>query len=277
MDTYTSAVKHLYIHKHTESEHWQECKYCHVTTEKSAHKLGAWETVVKAGYTFEGEKQRECKICEYALKEAIPILSAPADKFVVVIPGYDKLVTSDPSSDDGTSSSGVSGEIGSDNPTANPSGSDSTPTVSTPATKELLTKGEENSVPALPILSPTEDGNIFVGWINKATGEAVKKGDKLTENIEIAPAWKDCGEGNHTDANEDNNCDDCGYILVKPSQPEGTNTSDSETTADNERNGENTSQAKDGAPSWGIILISCFGGVIVVCGVILVVVLKKKK
>lgn len=247
----TSAVKHSYIHKYTESEHWQECEYCHVTTEKAAHKLGAWTTVVKAGYTFEGEKERKCKICEYALKEAIPILSVPADKFVVVIPGYDKLVTSKPGD------------------------SDSKPAVSTPATKELLTKGGDNSVPALPNLAPTEDGNIFVGWVNKATGEVVKQGDKLTENIEIEPVWKDCGEGNHTDANEDNRCDDCGYILAKPSEPDDTTAPDSE--ANNEQNGENTPQANGGTPSLAIILISCFGGVIAVCAAILAVVLKKKK
>ena len=41
----------------------------------------------------------------------------------------------------------------------------------------------------------------------------------ITENIEIAPVWKDCGEGNHNDGNSDNRCDDCGYILVKETEP----------------------------------------------------------
>ena len=276
-DTQTSAVKHSYVKKYTESEHWQECKYCHVTTEKTAHKLGGWTTVVKAGYTFEGEKERVCKMCEYALKEAIPILSVPEDKFVVIIPGYDKLVTSKPSSGDTESSSGTSGEEGTDDPVANPGDRDSKPAVSTPATRELLTKGTDNSVPALPNLAPTEDGNIFVGWVNKATGEVVKKGDKLTENIEIEPVWMDCGEDNHTDADKDNRCDACGYILAKPSEPDDTTSSGDDTSAGGEQDGQNTPQANGGAPSWAIILISCFGGIIAVCGAVLALVLKKKK
>ncbi len=276
-DTQTSAVKHSYIYKHTETEHWSECKYCYVTTEKAAHKMGAWTTVVKAGYTFPGEKQQECKICGYTLKEAIPILSVPDNKLVVVIPDYDKYVPSKPSSDSGTSWSGSSGETGSDITAANPSGSDSTLSGSSSATKELLTKGEDNSVPVLPTLPPTDNGNQFDRWVNKATGETVKKGDKLTENIEIEPVWKDCGEGNHTDANEDNRCDDCGYILVKPSQPDDTTAPTDETTANNEQNGENPPQTKDGTPSWVIILISCFVGVIAVCTTVLGIILKKKK
>ncbi len=260
-DMQTSAVKHSYIHKYTESEHWKECEYCHVATEKAAHKLGSWTTVVKAGYTHSGEKQRECNICGYSLKETIPPLTVPADKLVVIIPDYDKYAPSG-SSDDSA---------------ADPSGGESTPTVSSPAIKELLTKGEENSVPVLPTLSTTENGNIFEGWVNKATGEPVKKGDKLTENIEIEPIWKDCGEGKHTDTNEDNNCDDCGYILMKPTQPEYTTEPADETTADNEQNGEKAPQAKAGVSIWGIILIACFIAVIAICAVVLIIVLRKKK
>ena len=160
---------------------------------------------------------------------------------------------------------------------ANPGDSDSKPAVSTPATKELLTKGGDNSVPALPNLAPTEDGNIFVGWVNKATGEVVKKGDKLTENIEIEPVWMDCGEDNHTDADGDNSCDECGYILAKPSEPDDTTLSGDDASSGDEQDGQNTPQANGGAPSWIIILISCFGGIISVCGAVLALVLKKKK
>jgi len=247
-DMQTSAVNHAYTHKHTESEHWQECEYCRNTTTKSAHKFGAWITVVKPGYTFEGEKQCKCKVCGYSIREAIPALTVPGDKMVVIIPDYDKYVPSD-SADNTTSGN--------------------------PATKELLTKGEENRVPVLPTLAPAKDGNIFAGWINKATGEMVKKGDKLTENIEIAPIWKDCGEGNHTDANEDHSCDECGYILVKPAQPDDTGAPDGGTEGDQDN--EETPQPKDGIPGWAIVLLSCFGGLAAAGGVTTAVVLRKKK
>ena len=284
-DMQTSAVKHSYIHRHTESEHWQECEYCHITTEKAAHKLGSWVTVVKAGYTFRGEKQRECKICKYTLKESIPALDVPGDKLVVIIPEYDKYVPSESSPDDTAPSTDPSGEVGSNNSTENPNGSDSTPTISIPVTKEFLTKGEETSVPTLPTLPPTEDGNLFEGWVNKATGETVKKGDKLTENIEIEPVWRDCGKDNHTDANDDNNCDDCGYIMVKPSVPDdtdGTDTaapqgSDSKDAADDLPPIEPEKEKTDGFPTWAIILISVFAVIIAACGCILGITLKKKK
>lgn len=290
----------------TETEHWQECVYCHTATEKSAHKMAAWETIVKAGYTFQGEKQSECKVCEFAVKEAIPELGVPSDKFVIAIPGYDLYVPSDTSSGDAASSSGSSGEVGSDNPAAGSGGMVTLPEVSLPVTKEFLSKGEEKLVPALPTLPPTEDGNIFVGWVNIETGEAVNKGDKLSGNIEIEPVWKDCGEENHTDTNEDEQCDDCGYILKKSAQPEDTPVTgdepaadngqegdasagneqgdkatageeqDGESTADKDQNGK-TPQEKEGFPTWLAILISCVGAVVAICGAVLVVVLKKKK
>ena len=150
--------------------------------------------------------------------------------------------------------------------------------ANTPSTKELLTKGEEKKVPALPTLPPKEDGNFFAGWVNKATGEEVKKGDLLTESIEIAPVWLDCGEGNHTDADENNRCDDCGYILQKPSEPENpTDPSSEPTTGDQQKDDDTTQDDDDGVPIWAIILVCGFGLAIGACGAVLTVVLKKKK
>ena len=252
-DMQTPVVKHLYIHKHTESEHWQECEYCHITTEKAAHKLGGWTTIVKPGYTFQGEKERGCTICEYKIKEAVPMLSIPDGKFVVVIPDFDKHVTPD---------------INPDDPTSTPGGSEAIPSM-----KELLTKGKESRIPALPILPPKEDGNFFAGWANKATGELIKKGDILTENIEIEPVWMDCGENNHTDADENNICDDCGYVLQKPSEPEDA----TEPTTDDEQKGDDLPKEDDGVQTWLIVLLSCLGVALAAGGVVLVIVLKKKK
>lgn len=255
-DTQTPAVKHNYVYKYTESEHWQECEYCHVATEKAAHKMGAWETSVKAGYTFEGEKQSKCKICKYAVKEAIPALDIPEGKLVITIPDYEKYVSTE---------SAPSGE------TSSPDTSDG----KSPITKELITKGTDNTVPALPTLPPTEDGNQFDGWVDKATGKPVEKGDKLTENIEIVPVWKDCGEEKHADADKDNRCDECGYIMVKEVTTEET--SAGETTADTGHEEEKTPNDNSDAPNRMIIVVSCFGGIIAICGIVVAVVLKKKK
>lgn len=286
-DMQTPAVKHNYVHKHTESEHWRECEYCHTTTEKSAHKMGAWTTVLKAGYTFEGEKQSECKICEYTVKEIIPVLGVPDGKLVVVIPDYEKYISTGSVSSSETPSSDISGKTESSGSTTTPSGSEAATPPSSGiqpsgknyyATKELVTKGTDNTVPALPVLPPTEAGNQFDGWVNKATGEPVKKGDTLTENIEIEPVWKDCGEDKHTDIDEDNRCDKCGYIMVNEVKPEDTAASTDETTEDSGHEDEKAPKYNSGGiPSWFIIVISCFGGVIAICGVVLAVVLRKKK
>ncbi len=179
----------------------------------------------------------------------------PANKFVVSIPDFPMTDTTSP---DGNTAADPSGETGAD------------PDSVVSATKELLTKGADNSVPALPTPPPTEDGNIFVGWVNKATGEAVKKGDKLTGNIEIEPVWKDCGEGNHADADGDNHCDECGYIMVKDKTPPIDDTP-------TDIGVEEVPQTKSGVPTWATIIIACFGVVIVACGGVLAVLLKKKK
>ena len=285
-DMQTPAVKHKYVQKHTESAHWQECVYCHITTEKAAHKMGSWATTVKAGYTFDGEKVCKCKICDYTIKEAIPALGLPSDKLVIVIPDYDKYVPAGSTPSEDTPSSGPADEIDPGNQDLTPNGGTEEPPASgtqqsgskSPVTKELLTKGKDNSVPALPTLPPTEDGNQFDGWVNKATGEPVKKGDKLTENIEIEPVWKDCGEGKHADADKDNHCDECGYILVKEVKPGGTTSVPDDTPADIGNEGEKPPKDHNGGvQSWMILLIACFGGVIALCGVVLAVVLRKKK
>lgn len=249
--------------------------------------MGAWTTVLKAGYTFEGEKQSECKICEYTVKEIIPVLGVPDGKLVVVIPDYEKYISTGSVSSSETPSSDISGKTESSGSTTTPSGSEAATPPSSEiqpsgknyyATKELVTKGTDNTVPALPVLPPTEAGNQFDGWVNKATGEPVKKGDTLTENIEIEPVWKDCGEDKHTDIDEDNRCDKCGYIMVNKVKPEDTAASTDETTEDSGREDEKAPKYNSGGiPSWFIIVISCFGGVIAICGVVLAVVLRKKK
>ena len=80
----------------------------------------------------------------------------------------------------------------------------------------------------------------------------------------------DCGENNHTDADENNICDDCGYILKQPSN------SDEKPTTDDEQNSNDMTQKNAGIQTWVIILISCLGVVLVAGGVVLVIVLKKK-
>ena len=218
VDNETPATDHDYETKYNADEHWQECSHCHAVDGKAKHKLGEWKTVLKAGYTYNGVKQRECK-CGYTLAEEIPMLTVPEDKVVITIPDF--TITDKPSVPVGDPSDSPDGSDttkpdGSD--TSKPEG-DKTPTAPTITTKELLTKGDDNTVPALPTLPPTEDGNIFDGWVDKGTGEPVKKGDKITGNIELAPVWKDCGEDNHKDEDEDNSCDECGHILVKETPP----------------------------------------------------------
>ena len=276
-DNQTSAVKHDYQPKYTETEHWTECFFCHNATEKSAHKMGEWKTTVKAGYTFAGEKQRTCKICGYTVRETIPVLTVPENKYVVIIPDY-PITDETPSIEVGDTNNDSETE----SPTVSPqpdSGSEAPESKNPSAvtTKELLSKGADNTVPALPTLPPTEDGNIFDGWVDKATGEPVKKGDKLTGNIEIEPVFKDCGEVNHADTDEDNHCDACGYIMVKEVKPEDTSAPADDTASDTGHEDEKTPKDTDGTPSWMIIVISCFGGVIAICVVVLAVFLKKKK
>lgn len=81
---------------------------------------------------------------------------------------------------------------------------------------EMLTVGASHKVPELPVLSPKEEGNFFNGWIDKATGAPVKEGDILTGDVVLIPIWKECGDGNHTDSNNDLVCDDCGEKLSPP-------------------------------------------------------------
>lgn len=136
------------------------------------------------------------------------MLAVPENKFVVSIPDYPKVnpsLSKNPQETEVTENS-----IQSDS--ADESGKTAKPVVS--SVKQIISKGTENTVPALPTLPPTEDGNQFDGWVNKTTGETVKKGDKLTGNIEIKPIWKDCGESMHINTDKDHCCDKCGCILI---------------------------------------------------------------
>ncbi len=153
------------------------------------------------------------------------------------------------------------------------------PAVSTPLTKELLTKGKEQTVPALPTLPSKEEGNVFDGWVNKATGETVKKGDKITESIELEPVWKDCGEENHTDENEDGVCDGCGYIITRAEEPEKSVEPDPENpdTSVPENNPEENKNSGKGMPWWLILLLILLVIVIGACAVVIAVSKKKKK
>jgi len=262
-DNETPATSHDYQYKYTADEHWQECTVCHDTTESASHKLGAWNTVVKPGYTYKGVKQRECKHCGYTLAEEIPMLTVPADKVVITIPDYPETKP-----DSGT------------NP---PDGSESTPSAGgadvsgvSVTVKEVLTKGDDNTVPVLPTLPPTEDGNVFDGWVDKNTGEPVKKGDKLTGNIELVPVWKDCGEGNHTDSDTDEICDECGYILVKETKPD-----DEKEPPETDAPAKNDPQDGDGkapkSPAGGIIAGIGSAGLVAIVSVAAVLSRKKKK
>ena len=273
-DGVTAPVKHDFQYKNTADSHWRECTFCHEADEKAEHKLSEWQTTRKPGYTFCGEKQRLCRICGYAIREELPKLTIPEDKFVVILPDYpvsgeqqhpqENDAGKEPSSppEAAVPDAGTPEDSAISSPSAGEAAS--------PGIKELLTKGPDNTVPALPKLPPKEEGNFFVGWVDKTTGEPVKKGDQLTGNVELEPIWKDCGEGKHTDGNADELCDECGYNLVPPvvpgeSVPEDTDSSD------------NTTPQKEGIPSWLILLFSLFGGIVVICGGILAVVFAKRK
>mgnify|MGYP002514883414 CR=1 FL=1 len=96
--------------------------------------------------------------------------------------------------------------------------------------------------------------------------------ERITENIEIEPVWKDCGEDKHADTDKDNHCDECGYIMVKEVKPEETTASSGKTTTDTGHEDEKTPKDHSDAPGWMILMISCFGGIIAVCGIVLAVV-----
>ena len=288
-DNVTSIGEHDYQYKHSQTEHYRECTVCHDVAGRGIHKFGEWKTVTKAGYTYTGEKQRVCRDCGYTLSEEIPMLTVPEDKLVITIPDYPVEIdaeTTKPNSSSGTLQSGtssnpvvtapsdqVAGSIQNQEPNAGGSQSENVPQT---IIKELLTKGDDNTVPALPTLPPSEDGNEFAGWVNKATGEPVKKGDKLTESIEIEPVWKDCGENNHKDENADNHCDDCGYVLVKETVPSGkTEAVDPSETDSSE--GDSDGKTDSGIPAYVIAVLSVFGGIIIVCVIVIITALSKKK
>lgn len=285
-DGEVSATAHEYEYKDTNDEHWKECIHCHEVTAKGAHKMGEWTTVKKAGYTFEGEKQRKCNVCGYTVSQTIDKLTKPEDKYVVIIPGYSQIVETPSTPGDSTPTTAPEAT-----PTTAPDGKPVTPSggTSAPAVKEMLTKGDEQTVPALPTLPPTEDGNKFDGWVDKATGEPVKKGDKLTGNIELTPVWKDCGEGAHADGDEDDCCDECGYVMKKQPTPTETPTPtpapDSTPTPtpvanDDPSGGDENDETDEEKPSevmpmWAIVSIPAAAAVAAAGGGILIA--KKKK
>ena len=215
------------------------------------------------------------------------MLTIPDNKVVIVIPDFpneEKPSSSVP--DTGKSPSAETGKTPSDGTETNGSDKQETKPVvedtakpstggdsedgkdTTPAVKELLTKGDDNTVPALPTLPPTEEGNLFEGWVDKATGEPVKKGDKLTDSIEIAPVWKDCGEDQHSDKNKDHSCDECGHKLPDTTET-GDRTTDSTKQSEKEEN--------SGVPLWVILIGSGAAGIFAVCTGVLLFANRKKK
>ena len=269
VDNQTAAVNHYYQLKSSDDEHWNECTVCHEITSNAVHKFGGWTTVIKPGYTFTGIKQRECKHCGYILSEEIPMLKVPEDKVVITIKEYP--VTEPDGSETITDPNGS---------TATPPNSDVGATPNNTSTKEILTKGDDNSIPTLPVLPPSEDGNYFDGWVDKATGEPVNKGDKITENIEIIPVWKDCGEGNHADADGDNACDECGYNLVKPTTPANPGISSESDTPpeieDGEGKTDSTESPSGSIPMFVVIAMSLFGIAVIGCATVIVVISRRK-
>ena len=269
-DSVTPAVKHDYVYETSASEHRQKCRFCGDPGVSGPHKFGEWKTVIKAGYTFAGERQRTCTICGYAQSESVEQLKLPDDKYVVIIPT--ESITVD-----------LSGGKPDDKPSDDVPGKSETLAIAAPK-KEILTKGSEQTVPGLPTPPPTADGNLFDKWVDKTTGETVKKGDKLTASIELVPVWKDCGEAVHADApadkNKDNHCDVCGYILVKESVPEETGAAD--TGAPEDTTAADTGDVSDGPsggsiPPWIFIILGAFAATAVGCGTVLIVSSRKKK
>ncbi|MBQ8746454.1 MAG: hypothetical protein IJZ08_01130, partial [Clostridia bacterium] len=259
-DMVLPPLHHAFAYESSADEHWQECALCHEKQASSSHKFSEWNTVVKPGYTFPGEKQRVCKVCGYTLSEAIPILSVPEDKLVITIPNY-------PVSDPEQSTPNPDGE----NPSAPSTPDTDTPDTGTPDTpsptvKELLTKGKDQTVPALPTLPPAEEGNLFDGWVDKATGETVKKGDKLTGNVELVPVFKDCGKDNHSDADEDGRCDECGYILPKDPIPEDTTAPTDTDPTPSETDPTTDEEPSKGSWGWLIALLAALFGTAVIGG-----------
>jgi len=257
-DDETPARSHNYKQRSDETSHWKECEYCGKISNDGTHRFSSWATVTKPGYTYEGEKQRTCSACGHVATEAIPRLTVPNDKVVITYPSYPDTGKQPDDKD----------------PDA--------PTVpSTAPYVEVLTKGEDNTVPALPTLPPTEDGNIFEGWVDKATGETVQKGDKISRNIELEPKWRDCGEGNHVDSDGDNACDECGFIMKKETEPAETDdpavtdpseTTPTETTDTVDEPGDTANKM----PTFVIVALSLFGAAVIVCGAVLVSISRKK-
>ena len=144
------------------------CEFCldsapdcdHFTTERPSdcmeaggHKMSEWVITQKPSYTRNGEKASTCIFCEYAETEILPILTVPEHKYVVRF-----------SEDTVTDRHGDS-------------------------VNELLSKGTDAKVPALPTPAPGADGKPFLGWVDKTTGKPVHKGDPMTGDLTLIPVW----------------------------------------------------------------------------------------
>jgi len=276
-DSYKAAGDHNYSYKYTDSEHYKECSVCHEKTAVKAHKFGEWKTVKKAGYTYKGEKQRACRDCGYIISAEIPVIALTENKVVIVIPDF-PVEDRDTDKEDSGSSGEGSGSVGE----GSSESSDKT------YTKEIVTKGKENTVPTLPTLPDAKEGNKFEGWANKATGETVKKGDVLKENIELVPVWKDCGADKHGEGDENGRCVNCGYILANDSKPSdeigGSEEKEENTEAvtENETEAETDTGSDDGkapgkTPVAAIIILSVLGVASAGCTAVIIFVTKKKK
>ena len=121
--------------------------------EAGGHKMSEWVITQKPSYTRNGEKACTCIFCEYAETEILPILTVPEHKYVVRF-----------SEDTVTDRHGDS-------------------------VNELLSKGTDAKVPALPTPAPGADGKPFLGWVDKTTGKPVHKGDPMTGDLTLIPVW----------------------------------------------------------------------------------------
>lgn len=61
-------------YKSDAESHWKEC-VCGSIANKSAHAFGEWSVIKAATETEKGSKEKVCSVCEYKVKEDIPVIS----------------------------------------------------------------------------------------------------------------------------------------------------------------------------------------------------------
>lgn len=66
-------VKHDYITKYDEKDHWSECS-CGDVIGKAAHELGEWTVTKEATDSETGLRERHCTGCDYVETEEIPVI-----------------------------------------------------------------------------------------------------------------------------------------------------------------------------------------------------------